>query len=487
MGKVTRSRRRQGVTLDDIRLYLTAQRKDELVELLMSQAAVDERLREHLELEVASQRPDGLDLTAFRTAIDRAVAAGGDYVDYYAAHGYAHGIGEVVDRIAALLDQGHAEAVIELAEHAVKRVEEAIGWTDDSDGELGDLLEQLGGLHHQACLQARPDPQKLAKRLLELELGTEYDTFRGAAAAYADVLGAEGLAAYRRLAAATWARVPPLGPDGSSSLRYQSERFRITYLMETLAALSGDVDERVEVLRRDLSSAYQYLRIAEAYREAGRHDHALEWAQQGMAAFPTGTDRRLREFLADEYHRRGRQDEAMACAWQEYVEYPSLETHQRLRVHAERAGAWPRWREQALAHLRALIATGGRSGRQTWPGRFLDRSELVRVFLWEGDTQAAWHEATEGGCSRELWLALAASREQDHPQDAVPIYRDQVDRTLQSTGNAAYQAAVDLLGRIRDLMARLGRQAEFADYLACLRTAHKRKRNLIKLLDAQRW
>jgi hypothetical protein len=274
MGKATRRQRRQGVTLDDIRAYLTAQRKDQLVELLMSRAAVDERLREHLELEVASQRPDGIDLTAFRTAIDRAVAAGGDYVDYYAAHGYAHGIGEVVDRIAALLDQDHAEAVIELAEHAVRRVEEAIGWTDDSDGELGGLLEQLGGLHHQACLQARPDAQKLATRLLELELGTEYDTFRGAAAAYADVLGAEGLAAYRRLAAAAWARVPPLGPDGSSSLRYQSQRFRVTYLMEALAELSGDVDERVEVLRRDRSSAYQYLRIAEAYREAGRHDAA---------------------------------------------------------------------------------------------------------------------------------------------------------------------------------------------------------------------
>jgi tetratricopeptide (TPR) repeat protein len=348
MGKATRTRRRQGVTLDEVRVYLTARRKDELVELLMSQAAVDERLREHLELEVASQRPDGLDLTAFRTAIDRAVTAGGDYVDYYAAHGYAHGIGEVVDRIAALLDQGHAQAVIELAEHAVKRVEEAIGWTDDSDGELGDLLEQLGGLHHQACLQARHDPRKLAKRLLELELGTEYDTFRGAAAAYADVLGAEGLAAHRRLAAAAWARVPPLGPDGSSSLPYQSERFRITYLMETLAELSGDVDERVEVLRRDLSSAYQYLRIAEAYCEAGRHDKALEWAQQGMAAFPTGTDRRLREFLADEYHRRGRQDEAMACAWQEYAEYPSLETYQRLRCTPSaqmrgRAGASRRW------------------------------------------------------------------------------------------------------------------------------------------------
>jgi uncharacterized Zn finger protein len=117
----------------------------------------------------------------------------------------------------------------------------------------------------------------------------------------------------------------------------------------------------------------------------------------------------------------------------------------------------------------------------------LDRSELVRVFLWEGDTEAAWREATEGGCSRELWLALAAGREQYHPEDALPIYRDQVDQTLQSTGNAAYEAAVDLLGRIGDLMARLGRQAEFADYLAWLRTAHKRKRNLIKLLDAQQW
>ena len=39
-----------------------------------------------------------------------------------------------------------------------------------------------------------------------------------------------------------------------------------------------------------------------------------------MRAFPTGTDGRLRAFLAELYHRRSRPDEAMALIWAEFVE-----------------------------------------------------------------------------------------------------------------------------------------------------------------------
>jgi uncharacterized Zn finger protein len=36
-------------------------------------------------------------------------------------------------------------------------------------------------------------------------------------------------------------------------------------------------------------------------------------------------------------------------------------------------------------------------------------------------------------------------------------------------------------------MTRLDREEEFAAYLASVRATHKRKRNLIKLLDAAGW
>ena len=38
----------------------------------------------------------------------------------------------------------------------------------------------------------------------------------------------------------------------------------------------------------------------------------------------------------------------------------------------------------------------------------VDHSELVKIFLWEKNIDAAWEAAQERDCRAELWLALAA-------------------------------------------------------------------------------
>lgn len=475
--------------MEDVRAHLAGQSKDALVELLMSQAATDAWLRDRLLLETAGGRSGDVDLATFRAAIDRAVEPN-YYEDYRPAYAYANDIEQVIDRIQALLDDGHAEAVVELAEHAIEAVEQALGWIDDSDGYLGGVLERLGDLHHTACAQARPDPQELAERLFRRELGSDWETFFGAAATYADVLGPKGLAAYRRLAEAEWARVAPLRPGDAGGRSYEGKRFRVTEMMTTLAALAGDVDELIAVMSRDLSHAYDYVRIAEVCLQDGRHDQALGWAERGAAAFPQRTDPRLRQLLAEEYHRRGRHDEAMALAWAMFTDRPTLEGYRGLQAHADRIGGWPAWRDKALAHLRSQPADRGPdagAGRRVWPGWSGGSSELVRIFLWEGDDETAWQEATQGGCSEALWMELAAKREADHPEDALPIYQDQVERLIAQMGKQAYQQAVGLLRKVREVMTRLGREEELAAYLASVRATHKRKRNLIKLLDAAGW
>jgi uncharacterized Zn finger protein len=55
--------------------------------------------------------------------------------------------------------------------------------------------------------------------------------------------------------------------------------------------------------------------------------------------------------------------------------------------------------------------------------------------------------------------------------------------TLKQGNNDAYEEAVKLLQKIRELMGRLDRVTEFEDYLGVLRVEYKRKRNFIKLLD----
>jgi uncharacterized Zn finger protein len=438
-------------------------------------------------MKASRKAPKGLDLATYRAAIDGAVDAE-EFVDYRSAYDYAQGIDDVVDSIEELLKEGYALEVIDLTEHALAAVENAMGSVDDSDGHMGGILAHLQEIHRTACKKAKPDPGTLAKRLFEWELRTEWETFFDAAAKYARVLGKEGLAVYRKLAEAEWARVPALEP-GRDDPEKHGKRFRITRIMETLARRSGDVEAVVAVKQRDLSSAYAYLQIADTYKQAGQHDVALEWAERGLQAFPERTDSRLREFLADEYHRRKRHEEAMVLMWAEFIGSPSLAQLQNLKRHADRVVQWPAWRNKALACMREQIAEAKRvasKNRWGWSAR-ADQSELVRVFLWEKDVEAAWREAQEGGCANDLWMALAAKREKDHPEDVLPIYQRQVESTLDQRNNEAYRAAIGLLRKVRSLMVRLKREADFALYLESVRAAHKPKRNFMKLLERAKW
>jgi|GEM_PF-6885844 len=54
---------------------------------------------------------------------------------------------------------------------------------------------------------------------------------------------------------------------------------------------------------------------------------------------------------------------------------------------------------------------------------------------------------------------------------------------LKQANNSAYEEAVKLLQKIRELMGGLDRVTEFEDYVEALRVEYKRKRNFIKLLD----
>ena len=474
------------VTLEDARAWLAEQDKPKLVEMLLDQAAMDAHLRERLLLQAAKAAGQGANVAAIRKALDRATRTGG-FVDYRAARDFSLGIDQVVDSIAELLKAGCAAEVIELSEHALGKVEQATMSMDDSDGYMGGILQRLQELHLEACHAAKPDPEALAERLFDWEMRTQFDTFYGTASTYAKLLGERGLATYRRRAEAAWARVPQTRPGEKDPEEY-GRTYRIKHIMETLARQSGDVEALVAVKARDLSNAYTFLQIAEIYREARQADKALDWAERGIKAFPDRTDTRLCEFLADEYHRRKRHDEAMKLIWKIFTEHTSLENYQTLKKHAERIHQWAVWRGKALEFVRAEIEGEKKQLAQKrqawgWTPHPPDHSLLVQIFLWEKDVEAAWREAQAGGCHGSWWMELARLREKQFPADVVPIYQRQVDTLINQKNNGSYAEAVKLLGKIRDLMTRLERADQFTSYLTTIRAAHKPKRNFIKLAE----
>ncbi len=484
------------VSMQEARSYLLGLDAPTLAEMLLAEAERDDGVAQRLLLRTATSavtRGD-LDPGVVRRAIDEALRVRG-YVPYEEAWDFFQGIDDAIDLIDDVLAADDGPAAVDLTEYALRGVGAAIESVDDSDGGMGELLSRLQALHLAACTAARPDPTVLATRLFAWELHDEWGLFGGAVERYRDVLGETGLLAYRRLAESTWEGVPAVTPE---TTRVGADGHRaIRRIMEGLARVSGDVDELIGVMSRDLSYASRYLDIAEVCAEAGRADEALGWAERGVAAFPTRTGERLREFLIEAYHQRGRHDDAIAQAWAGFTDMPSQATYRMLRANVMRPGppfveSWPDWKTRAVDHIHQSVATsrasralrtGGSSPRWMFGP---DGSVLVQIHLSEGDVAAAWTAAQGLDCSRELWLDLAKRREQDHPNDSIGIYQREIEASIATTNDGGYAAAVALLGRVAPLMERLGQDREYRTYVLDLRARHGRKRNLMRRLDQMR-
>jgi len=485
--KPSRRGRAKEVTLADAEKVLMTEDQETLVRMMVDWAKDDDRLHDRLILYAARRAGPNTGAAAVQRAFEKAVRVR-DFVPYREATGWARDVDDAIDLIERLLNDGQAAAVIELCESALQSLLAAIQSVDDSDGHFGMLRDRLQDIHNRACEEAHPDPVELAKRLFHWELHSDFDVFYGAVARYAKILGTKGMKMYRNLAEAEWAKVPARTAKHERS--ESGQHSRITHIMESLAKASGDIEQLVAVLSRDLSSAYSYLKIAEVHREARQHDNALLWAEKGLQAFPEHTDGRLREFAADEYHRRRRHDDALKLMWAEFSERPYLETYKTLEIHAKKAGAWPEWRERALAEFRLRIARAKEKARGQSRPRWMqaddNNSPLVEIFLYEGTPAEAWREAQTGGCSDSLWLRLATAREREYPEDAAPIYLKLAEAAVAATSNGRYEDSVGLLVKAAAVMRRTDRGREFTQHLEALRVKYKIKRNFIKLIEQKR-
>jgi hypothetical protein len=173
--------------------------------------------------------------------------------------------------------------------------------------------------------------------------------------------------------------------------------------------------------------------------------------------------------LADEYLRRGRDDEAMALPWAQLLDRHDLAAYQLLKRYADRIEAWDAWRPRALAEMRRSPPDGTR---------------LVEVLTWEGESEAAWAEARRLGCARHVLMRLAKQSEDSRPDDALAVYRDEVESILEVTDRRAYEEAVDLLEHMKKLMVRLGRKDEFRAYASEVRAANVRRPRFLKEFDS---
>lgn len=457
----------------DLRTYLRALGPDELVRRLLVLAERDEIALTALRAEVAAATGT-FDLAAFRKELTARLRVSG-YVDRRRAREFAQRADAVVDLLEQLRAAGRADEVVVAAEHVMTRLDKAMSRVDDSDGYLGGVVSRLQDVHHAACVAACPDPRRLGVRLVEFELKTDWEWFLDAPQRYRDVLGEDGLLAYRSRLDREWETLPQLDPEPRRFLHsFDGRRTTITYLRESLARADGSLDELVAVLARDRSSPFRFCMIADELEEGGREREALVWLERGLAAFPPAGDPQLRSRAVRAYLRDGQLEDAVALAQRAFDAEPSAGTYGELREATSGSRDAGAVLEAALDRLREMTGIGG-------------RTHAVRAQLEDADVDGAWRDAQAGGCSWDLWRLLADARRGDHPDDALAVYRRLLERALEQSNIGAYEQAIDVLSQIRELLVAARRSVEFEAELERIRDEQRRRPKLLRMLAAQGW
>jgi len=235
-----------------------------------------------------------------------------------------------------------------------------------------------------------------------------------------------------------------------------------------LAEEDGDVDARVALRAKDLSSAWKYLQLAEFCRAHCREDEALRCAEEGLWLFEDARpDGQLLTFAIELLIKAGRSADAEAHLWRAFEKQPSLELYKRIRQLAGEDG-----RDRALKFLDARLA---REERTRW---HCPADILVSILMHEKMFDEAWAMLRKHGASNGFKERLARVSETTHPREALETYAERVDQLATVGGNPAYAEAMALVAR----MAALRNGAEQAAYVAALKARFGRKRNFMMLL-----
>jgi hypothetical protein len=321
-------------------------------------------------------------------------------------------------------------------------------------------------IHIGAARGARPDPIALARDLFERETGDGYGTFGGAAWLYADALGETGLAEYRRLATEAWEKLPPL--SARARPKSEGDYDRLSGILDRFAERDGDLEARIELRAKDLSSSWNYFKLAEFCLAHKGASEALRWAEEGLWTFEDGaSDARLAIFAADLHLEADRRGEAESILKRAFERGPGFDLYLRWREIGGEAAL-----TQALAFIERCAAA------KTGPyfGHLADLA--VKILMREKRFDMAWAMTRRHRVSRTVQESLARESEADHPREALEVYAERVEELANAGGDCAYGEAAGLVAR----MGSLREGAEQAAYVAALKERFGRRRNLMKLL-----
>jgi uncharacterized Zn finger protein len=420
---------------------------------------------------------------------------------YWYVGGLANQLREVQGSALQFLDAGDAETALEILLVLLEESSRAIEHIDDSNGELGGFVGELGTPLAEAILSlefSQVERARLTKRLEKL-------------IAYAGDYGMEGnLDIAMQAAKFGWEDVPEKaahpwkrGPivdeeereewdedEDQDDEEYEPREWgwppttslddlteaklnvldRQGRTEEYLALCRKEerhlryalklcdlkpVADAVKYARKHLTTAKESLQVAQRLRESRRVAEAIEIGENGLKL--EGPKASLGEWLGPVEEAQGRTEQALAAWLAVFAERPSLEIYKTIKRLA--GPGWGRLRPQVMATLR----------------KSHDRQALAEVLLLEEE----WDGAIKVAEGRDVWYTIAetvADGVMPHrPAWVVKISLKHAERLMSEPKSKNYPIAAAWLKRAKQAYKLLGKTDEWQKYLRETKEKYKRR------------
>jgi uncharacterized Zn finger protein len=481
---------------DDLVAILTKlmQEQPELcdrIEALTAAPARTKRKRKKVDIEVYRRRILGIVHSLDGMRMSEAYWYVGDLTDQ---------LREVQVSAAKFLDAGDPETALEILLLLLEEASRAIEYVDDSNGELGGCVGELGTPLAEAILSmeiSQVERVKLTTRLEKLikyagdygmegnlyiavqaakygwdDVPTEKTTLRRTAStvdeddewdednewdeevAYGlpESVG-PGVAGFGDLTEAKLNVLDRQGRTEEYLALCKKEQRHLRYALK-LCDLE-QVADAVKHAKKHLATAEEARQLALRLREARHVAEAIEVGEHGLKL--KGPKAGLGEWLGPVEEAQGRTQQALTAWLAAFPEQPSVETYKTIKRLAE--SSWGRLLPQVMAKLR----------------RSYDKQVLAEVLLFEEE----WDEAIKVAEGRDVWYSIVETVADGvlpyRPEWVAQVSFKHAERLMAEVKSKNYPIAAAWLKRAKQAYKLLGKSDEWKKYLAETKEKYKRR------------
>ncbi len=422
---------------------------------------------------------------------------------YWHVGGLANQLREVQESALKFLDAGDAETALEILLALLEEASRGIEYIDDSDGELGGFVGDMGTSLAEAILSMelnQVEQDRLVRRLEKLidyagDYGMEGNldiAVQAAKYGWGDIpekrnplqrtthqvagddelddwdndedwdeedefeLRELGFPVVSELDGLTEAKLNVLDRQGRTEeylALCKKEDRHLRYALK-LCNLKRTV-EAVKYAKKHLTAAEESLQVARCLRESRLVAEAIEIGEHGLKL--KGQKAGLGEWLGSVEEAQGQTKQALSAWLAAFGEHPLLETYKTIKRLA--GSGWKSLQPEVMAKLH----------------KSYDKKVLAEVYLLEEE----WDEAIKVAEHRDVWYSVVETVADGvmsyRPEWVTQISLKHAERLMSEPKSKNYPIAASWLKRAKQAYKLLGKTDEWKRYLEETREKYKRR------------